>query len=163
MQLLLQRSVGLLSAGEVAGGEALADLVEILEQGILVACVCASASAAEMVVMVEVAAGEIVLKILLNGGEILLRGGRIAGLEIGAELVEGLHNGAGSGAGRGGASSSGGLRKGCLQSGKIGLRGRQVAGLESLAELLQFLLVRIAGGADLVLIGVAVQNRGDGH
>jgi len=82
----------------------------------------------------------------------------MAGLEIGAELVEGLRNGVGSG-----ASTGGGLRKGCPQSGEIGLRGRQVAGLESLAELLYFLLVRIAGGADLVLIGAAVQNRGDGH
>jgi len=104
-----------------------------------------------------------VLEILLNGGEILLRGGEASGLEIGAELVEGLRNGVGSGARRSGASSGGGLRKGCLQSGEIGLRGRQVAGLESLAELLHFLLVRIAGGADLVLIGAAVQNRGDGH
>jgi hypothetical protein len=104
-----------------------------------------------------------VLEILLNRGEILLRGGKVAGLEIGAELVEGLRNGVGRGASRSGASSGGGLRKGCLQSGEIGLRGRQVAGLESLPKLLHFLLVRIAGGTDLVLIGAAVQNRGDGH
>lgn len=163
MQLLLQGSVGLLSAGKVAGGEALADLVEILEQGILAARVSASASAAEMVVLVEVVAGEIVLEILLGGREILLRGGNIVGLEVGAELVEGLRNGVGRGASRSGASSGGGLRKGCLQSGEIGLRGRQVAGLKSLAELLHLPLVRIVGGADLVLIGAAVQNRGDGH
>ncbi len=99
----------------------------------------------------------------MKGREILLRGGETAGLEIGAELVEGLRNGVGSGASGSGAGGGGGLREGCLQSGEIGLRGRQVAGLESLAELLQFLLVRIAGGADLVLIGAAVQNRGDGH
>ena len=40
---------------------------------------------------------DLVLEILLDGGEILLRGGKVARLEIGAELVEGLGDGVGSG------------------------------------------------------------------
>lgn len=82
----------------------------------------------------------LVLEILLNGREIFLRGGNVARLEIGGELVEGLGHGIGS-RGRDG----GGLRKGFLQGGEIGLRGRETAGREILAELLYLLLVRVAG------------------
>lgn len=89
------------------------------------------------------------LEILLEGGEILLSGGKVAGLEIGGELVEGLSDGVGSG-GRSGR----GLRNGFLQGGEIGLRGREIAGLEILAELLDALLAKIAGGAELVLTEV---------
>jgi hypothetical protein len=89
LQFLLQGSVGLLSAGKVAGGEALADLAEVLEQGIL--GVRISTSAADMAVMVVVGRGTaLALEILLDGGEILLSGGKVARPEIGGELVEGL-------------------------------------------------------------------------
>ena len=85
------------------------------------------------------------LEILLEGGEILLSGGKVAGLEIGGELVEGLSDGVGSG-GRSGR----GLRNGFLQGGEIGLRGREIAGLEVLAELVEGFLVRGTGGTELV-------------
>ena len=85
------------------------------------------------------------LEILLEGGEILLSGGKVAGLEISGELVEGLSDGVGSG-GRSGR----GLRNGFLQGGEIGLRGREIAGLEVLAELVEGFLVRGTGGTELV-------------
>src|SRR5208282_2984000 len=69
LQFLLQGSVGLLSAGEVAGGQALANLVQILEQRILAARVRASPSTAEMVAMMEVAVRELGLALqILDGG-----------------------------------------------------------------------------------------------
>src|SRR5208283_5285383 len=109
-------------------------------------------------VMVEVVArgARLALEILLQCGVILLRAGKVAGFEIGGELVEGLRDGAGSGGRRSGGirsgvGSAGGLRKGCLQSGKVGLRGGEVAGLEILAELLHVLFVRRSDGAELVL------------
>ena len=75
----------------------MADLVEILEQGVLAGR--ASASAAEVDAMTEVAEGEcaFALDILLNGGEIFLRGREVAGLKIAAQLVEGLGYGIGGG------------------------------------------------------------------
>ena len=119
MQLLLQGSVGLLGAGNVAGREALADLVEVLEQGILAGWIFACASGADTMVMTGVAGRwtALALEILLDGREILLRGGKVTGLEIGSELVEGLGDGVGgggpgSGGGGTGASAGGGLREG---------------------------------------------------
>ena len=142
LQLLLQGRVGLLRGGKVAGRKTLADLVEILEQGILAAGI--PACAAVMTVMVEVGVRDIalLLDILLDTGKVLLRGGKVAGLEIGGELVHGLGDGIGSGS-RGTGGSSGG--------GQVGLRSQEIARLEILAELLHVLLIRRSDGAKLVL------------
>ena len=151
MQLLLQGRVGLLRGGKVAGRKTLADLVEILEQGILAAGI--PACAAVMTVMVEVGVRDIalLLDILLDTGKVLLRGGKVAGLEIGGELVHGLGDGIGSGSRGTGGSSGGGLRECCLQGGEVGLRSQEIARLEILAELLHVLLIRRSDGAKLVL------------
>src|SRR6266481_5617531 len=92
-----------------------------------------------------------VLYILLEGGEILLSGGQVAGLEIGGELVDGLSDGVGGGSRRSRGSTDGRRRKGFLQSGEIGLRSREITGLEILAELFNALLVGSAGCAELLL------------
>lgn len=86
------------------------------------------------------------LEILLDGDDIVLSSRKVAGLEIGRKLVEGLRCRARSrgrgGEGTGSSANSGGrLRKGSLQGSEIGLRGREIAGLEVLAELLDLLLV----------------------
>lgn len=92
-----------------------------------------------------------VLYILLEGGEIFLSGGKVAGMEIASELVEGLGDEVRGGSRRSRDSTDGGRRKGFLQGGEIGLRSREIAGLEILAELFDALSVRSAGGAELLL------------
>lgn len=94
----------------------------------------------------------------MESGEILLSSGKVAELEIGGELIEGLIDGVGGCAGSaasGAARSGGGLRKGLLQGGKIGLSRREIAGLEILAELLQLLLAKCGSAAERVLTEAA--------
>src|ERR1700675_2948899 len=92
-----------------------------------------------------------VLQVLLEGGEIFLSGGKVAGMEIAGELVEGLGDCVGGGSCRSRGSTDGGRRKGFLQGGEIGLRSREGAGLEILAELRDALLVWSARGAKMPL------------
>ena len=143
-RLRLQGCVGLLSGGEkVAGREVLADLIKVLEQGIT-----------EMLMMLE-GVGRTgttqVFQILLQDGEIFLRGGKVTRPEVAGELVEGLGDGVRGGGRRGRGNTDASTRKGFLQGGEIGLRGREIAGQEILAELFDALLVRSAGCAELLL------------
>src|ERR1700757_5217710 len=84
-------------------------------------------------VMAMMTVNRSVLHVLRKGREVLLRRGKIAGLQIGSELVEGLGDGVGL-RGRAGI----GLRSQLLQSGKIGLRRRQISRCQVLAQLLEF-------------------------
>ena len=113
----MQASVSLLSASKVAGREVLTHLAEILEQRILESRLRGSAATAEMVEMMKVVDRKLVLilEILLSGGEILLCGGKVARLQVAAELVKGLCGGLG---GRGGGSGCR-LRIGLLQGGEV--------------------------------------------
>ena len=102
-----------------------------------------------MVEAVDCAGTAQVLQILLEDGEIFLSGGKVTGLEIGGELVEGL--GDRGGGRRSGSSTGKGRRKGLLQGGEFGLRSREIARLEILAELFDVLLVESAVCAELPL------------
>ncbi len=91
--LLLQGSVSLLSAGKIAGREALADLASVpgTEQGTLAAGISASAVPAGVVVMVGVVSllrAGCALKILLDSRDIRLCSGKIANLKVPAQLLE---------------------------------------------------------------------------
>ena len=116
MQLLQQGSVGLSSAGNAAGRGILAELVELLEHGIL-GWVSEPAGAGAVVTVRVMERGPArALEILFNGGEILLRGGKIAGLEIGGELLEGFSDGIGNGAGGSGGDAELGLVEAAVQN-----------------------------------------------
>lgn len=107
--------------------------------------------------------GALGLEVLFKGGNVFLRGGRVARSEIAAQLIEGLGQGIGGGRSGRGGSCGRGLREGLLQGGEIGLRGGQVTGLEILTELLHLLLGETAGGAQLIGAVGAVLNRRNGH
>ncbi len=132
LELLHEGAVGLLRGGEVAGLQGGAKLVKEL------ADLTRSAAAVMMMVMTLGGTGlalrGLILKILLDGGEVLLGGGKIAGLEIFRELAESLGDGTVSLRGRGGV-----LCAEILQGSEIGLRRGEIAGLQVLAELLEFL------------------------
>jgi len=84
LELLLERRVGGLGDGEIAGLESLSELRKELAERIRVGRVL---GIVDVVMVVAVASGgggarELLLKILLDGGVVLLGGGEIAGLEI---------------------------------------------------------------------------------
>lgn len=89
-----------------------------------------------VMIMVMVNRGRaLLLKVLLNGGIVLLSRREIAGLKVGSKVLEGGSQGVGS---RGGLSGRrDGLRR-WLKRGEIRLRLVKIAGLEILTELLKF-------------------------
>lgn len=87
-------------------------------------------------VMVPLRLRTLALHVLLDGGEILLRGRNISRLQILPQLFEGLFQGIAAG----GRRRRTGVRANLLQSRKIALRRRQVAGLKILSQLLKLLL-----------------------
>lgn len=87
-EILLQRGVGLLRGGEIPRLERLAELVE--ESGHVVLLAGLAGTAMMMVVMrVSGALLARLLQVLLDGGEVGLRGVDIAGLQILSELRNG--------------------------------------------------------------------------
>lgn len=89
LELLLERSVGGLRGGEIAGLESLTELREELADGILGRILRRSG----VMMMVQVVGGrrvhQLLLEILLDGGVVLLGGGKIAGLKVLGKLAHG--------------------------------------------------------------------------
>src|ERR1700722_13045735 len=99
LELLGQGCVGLLS-GRLAGGGGLAQVLKHILAG-------GTARAAHVEVVKS--DGALALETLLNGAEIFLSGGQVAGLKVAAELIEGLGHGVGGRrSGRWGGSRGGG-------------------------------------------------------
>ena len=122
LQVGLQRSVGLLRGRETTGLQTLAERCEILLKrgdrrtgvGVIAAGVMV------MMAVMRMAGGLRLLRTLLNGGEVLLRGAEIAGLQIFAERLKCLEDRAGA------------CGRGCA-------RGRGCAGGAELAAVGKFL------------------------
>jgi len=97
LQVRLQRSVGLLRGREIARLKILAERTEILLErgGRRSGIVTVAAGVMVMVAVMRLTRSLRLLGALLNRGEVLLRGGEIARLEILAERLKRLEDGIG--------------------------------------------------------------------
>ncbi len=126
-EVLSQRVEGRLGARQVSRLQRLPQLLKQL--------VHRAATSAAMVTMVAMGVGRLVLKGLLNLGEVLLRPSDVPRLQVLRPLVPGLGN-----------RSIALRRRRCaggshlLQCDEVGLRRRQIARLQILAQLLKFFL-----------------------
>ena len=159
----MQRGVGRLGGGKIAGLEGLAELREEAAEGILRVGGLGGLSVM-MVVVMMLDGGGLLLKVLLNGGVIRLGGGEIAGLKISGQLLKRRAERRGS---RSRLAGRGNGLRGRRHSGEIGLRLREIAGLEVLAELLEFLFkgleIGFRGVRGQGLEEIAAGNSGNGH
>ena len=85
-EVLLHGAIDLLRARQTAGLQRLSQLLKQLAEGIGLVIT----ASAVMMVMVALGLRSLALQVLLDGGEVLLRGRHISRLQILPELVEGL-------------------------------------------------------------------------
>lgn len=95
LEVLLERSVGRLGSGEVAGLQRLTELGEELRERILRGRILRGRGMMMVMMVAGDGARGLLLKVLLYSGVVLLSGGKIAGLEVLRELTHGGGKGAG--------------------------------------------------------------------
>jgi hypothetical protein len=167
LEVLLERGIGLLGAGDIAGLEIPSQLAKESGNGVLLAGGLGGAGVVMMEMRLAYAllllAG--LLDILLDGGDVGLRGGEIAGFEVLRKLGDGDSEQiatlrAGGGSDRGGLRPA---RKKLLERSEITLGLREIAGLQVLAELLKTLLELLGFAVSSKRIELGKNAVGDGE